>query len=168
MKNLYVLSGVACFTVLLTTGAFAEIVGEQPGTSKNPADNVPAEIQRSDPSGEAFGSGGTGPGTRGKALTGGQEKEKPDHDTRREVEKNAKYEGGGAAIAAENLNEKDKHTSKKVMKHKQRKAAAASDVGNDGPKQNPKEFQQERSDKAVQGQGLVNAQPMEKQQPANR
>jgi hypothetical protein len=167
MNTLKVLSGVAFVSVFLATGAFAEILGNQPGTSSNPKDNVPKEIQRSDPSGVPFGSGGTGPGTRGNALTGGMEKEKPEPVTRQALEQNAE-QGGGAAIAAENLNEKSKNTSKKAMKSKQRRTAGASATGNDGPKKDPKEFQQERSDKAVQGQGLVNEQPMEKQQPANR
>jgi hypothetical protein len=167
MNKIHVLTGVACVSFLLTTGAFAEILGGQPGTSSNPKDNVPKEIQRSDPSGVPFGSGGSGPGTRSNALTGGMEKEKSDPVTRQALEQNAE-QGGGAAIAAENLNEKSKNTSKKSVKNKHRKTAGASTTGNDGPKQNPKEFQQERSDKTVQGQGLVNEQPMVKQQPANR
>ncbi len=40
-----VLRGVACLGVLLGTGALVEIVGDEPGTSKNPKDNVPSEIQ---------------------------------------------------------------------------------------------------------------------------
>ena len=41
-----VLGGVACVSLLLGTGALAEIVGGEPGTSKNPKDNVPQEIQQ--------------------------------------------------------------------------------------------------------------------------
>ncbi len=46
MNALKVLSGVACMSVLLATGAYAEILGVQPGTSDNPKDNVPKKIQR--------------------------------------------------------------------------------------------------------------------------
>ena len=46
MNKVQVLSGVACVSLLLATGAFAEILGVQPGTSDNPKDNVPKEIQR--------------------------------------------------------------------------------------------------------------------------
>jgi hypothetical protein len=167
MNKIHVLTGVACVSLLLTTGAFAEVLGDQPGTSSNPKDNVPKEIQRSDPSGVPFGSGGTGPGTRSEGLTGGMVKEKPEPVTRQALEQNAE-QGGGAAIAAENLNEKSKNTSKKSVKTKHRGTAGVNATGNDGPKQNPKEFQQQNSDKTAQGQQLINAQPMEKQQPANR
>ena len=44
-----------------------------------------------------------------------------------------------------------------------RGTAGASTTGNDGPKTDPKMFQQQRSDKSVQGQQLINAQPTEKQ-----
>ena len=168
MNAVKLLGGIVCVSVLMATGALAEIEGVQPGTSSNPKDNVPAEIQRDNDSGGKLGpGGGTGPGTRSNALTGGMEKEKPEPVTRQALEQNAE-KGGGAAIAAENLNENGKNASKKAMRSKQRRTAGASDTGNDGPKENPKEFQQERSDKAVQGQGLVNGQPMKKQQPANR
>ena len=170
MNTIHVLSGVACVSVFLATGAVAEILGVQPGTSANPKDNVPTEIQRNNDSGGKFGSaGGTGPGTRSDALTGGMEKEKPEPVTRQALEQNVeKTQGGGAALAAEDLNEKSTTTAKKGMKSTHRGTVGTSATGDDGPKQNPKEFQQENSDKAVQGQGLVNAQPIEKQQPANR
>lgn len=166
MNKIHVLSGVACLSLFLATGALAEILGVQPGTSSDPKDNVPKEIQRSNPSGVPFGSGGTGPGTRGDALVG-EEKEKPDPVTQRELEQNAE-QGGGAALAAEALKEKSVSKSKKAMKTKDRKSAAPSDTGHGGPMKNPKMFQQQSSDKSVQGQGLINEQPMEKQQPANR
>lgn len=137
MNKRYVLSGALCATLLLTTGAFAEILGVQPGTSSNPKDNVPKEIQRSDPSGKPFGPGGSGPGNRSDALTGGMEKEKPEPVTRQALEQNAE-KGGGAAMAAETLDEKSTHPSKKRMKSKHREAAAASTAGNDGPKQDQK------------------------------
>ncbi len=119
MNKIRILAGVACVSVFLATGALAEILGVQPGTSDNPKDNVPKEIQRATPGGGTFGEGGTGPGTRSKALTG-MEKEKPDPVTRQELEQNAE-QGGGAALAAEDLNEKSKNTSKKGMKDGQRK-----------------------------------------------
>ena len=119
MNKIRILAGVACVSVFLATSTFAEILGVQPGTSDNPKDNVPKEIQRATPGGGTFGEGGTGPGTRSKALTD-MEKEKPDPVTRQELEQNAE-QGGGAALAAEDLNEKSKNTSKKGMKDGQRK-----------------------------------------------
>ncbi len=166
MNKVQVLSGVACVSVLLTTGALAEILGVQPGTSDNPKDNVPKEIQRGTASGGTFGPGGSGPGTRSDELAD-MKKEKPEPVTRQELEQNAER-GGGAALAAEDLNEKSKNTSKKGMKGKHRGTAGASDTGNDGPKTDPKMFQQQRSDNSVPGRQLINEQPMEKQQPANR
>jgi hypothetical protein len=169
MNALKVLGGVACVSVFLATGAVAEILGVQPGTSDNPKDNVPKEIQRSTPGGQPFGSGGTGPGSRNDALTGGMEKEKPEPVTRQELEQNVeKTHGGGAALAAEDLNEKSTNTSKKSMKSKHGGAAGASDTVNRGPKADRQMFQQQNSDKPAQGQQLINEQPQEKQQPANR
>jgi hypothetical protein len=97
MNKLHVWSGVACVSVFLATGALGEILGVQPGTSDNPKDNVPQEIQRSTPGGGSFGPGGTGPGTRSDALTGGMEKEKPESVTRRGLEKNAETGGWSGA-----------------------------------------------------------------------
>lgn len=105
MNKVQVWSGVACVSVFLATGVFAEILGVQPGTSGNPRDNVPKEIQRDNTSGGEKFSSGSGPGTRKDALTGGTEKEKSEPVTRAELEQNAES-GGGAAIAAETLNEK--------------------------------------------------------------
>jgi len=105
--------------VFLATGTLAEIMGVEPGTSDNPKDNVPKEIQRSTPGGETFGEGGSGPGTRSNALTG-MKKEKPDPVTRQELEQNAE-QGGGAALAAEDRNEKGANTSKQGMKDGRRK-----------------------------------------------
>jgi len=168
MNTIHVLSGIACVSVFLATGAVAEILGVQPGTSANPKDNVPAEIQRNNDSGGKLGAGGgTGPGTRGDALTGGMEKEKSEPVTRQALERNAE-QGGGAALAAEDLKEKSSNTSKNGMKKKHRGTAGARDSGNDGPKKDPKMFQQQRSDNTVQGQQLINKQPLEKQQAANR
>jgi hypothetical protein len=48
------------------------------------------------------------------------EKEKPEPVTRQELEHNAE-QGGGAALGAEDLNEKSKNTSKKGMKDSRRK-----------------------------------------------
>jgi hypothetical protein len=124
------------------------------------------------------------------------EKEKSQPVTRLQLERNAEP-GGGAAMAAETLDEKSTRPSKKAMKAKPRKSAAAHEAGNDGPKQNPKKFREQRSDPyvkqtreheaghegpkhhakgfreqrsepSVQGQSLINEQPMDKQQQANR
>jgi hypothetical protein len=119
MNKIHILTGVAAVSVFLATGAFAEILGVQPGTSGNPKDNVPQQIQRGTPGGETFGEGGTGPGTQSEALTG-MEKEKPEPVTRQELEHNAE-QGGGAALGAEDLNEKSKNTAKKGMKDSRRK-----------------------------------------------
>jgi len=145
MNKIHVVSSVACVSVFLATGAFAEILGVQPGTSKNPKDNVPTEIQRDDVSGGDTFPGGSGPGTRGNALTGGMEKEKSQPVTRLQLERNAEP-GGGAAMAAEELKEKNKTAAKKEKKSKQR------ETGNDGPKKDPKMFQQESSANRVQSQ----------------
>lgn len=109
-----VLGGVACLSVLLGTGAWAEMVGGEPGTSTNPTENVPAEIQRSTPSGEDFGKGGSGPGERSDALSGMNE-EKPLATTEQGLEQNAeKTDEGGAAVAAEELKEKGEQSQKDI------------------------------------------------------
>jgi hypothetical protein len=161
MNKIHLLTGVAAVSVFLATGAFAEILGVQPGTSDNPKDNVPKEILRGTPGGGTFGEGGTGPGTRSKALTE-TGMEQADIGIQQEIEHNAK-QGGGAALAAEDLNEKSKNTSKKSMKSKHRKAGGASDTRNDGPKKDPKLFRQQNSDSRAQGQQLINEQPQVKQ-----
>ncbi|MEO6542838.1 MAG: hypothetical protein ABIP05_02195 [Nitrospiraceae bacterium] len=116
MNMVRTLAGVVCVSVLLATGAVAEILGVQPGTSDNPKDNVPKEIQRSTPGGGTFGPGGTGPGTRSDALVG-EKKEKPEPVTERKLEQNVeKTHGGGAALAAEDLEEKSMEKSKKSVK----------------------------------------------------
>jgi hypothetical protein len=108
-----VLGGVACVSLLLGTGALAEIVGGEPGTSKNPKDNVPQEIQHSSPSG-GFGEGDSGPGSRSDALTG-MEKEKAVEITEEGLEKNVeKTHEGGAAVAAEELKEKGEKSHKDI------------------------------------------------------
>ena len=115
MNKVQVLSGVACMSVLLASGAFAEILGVQPGTSDNPKDNVPAKIQRD---GGALNPGDSGPGQRDDALVG-MKKEKPQPVTQQELERNVeKTHGGGAAIAAEKLGETSKaaEESTKEMK----------------------------------------------------
>jgi hypothetical protein len=117
MNKIHVVSSVACVSVFLATGAFAEILGVQSGTSTNPKDNVPTEIQRDDVSGGDKFPGGSGPGTRGNALTGGKEKEKSQPATRLQLERNAES-GGGAAMAAETLDEKSAHPSKKAKEGK--------------------------------------------------
>ena len=166
MNRIHVLSGVACVSLLLATGAMAEILGVQPGTSDNPKDNVPKEIQRGTPGGGTFGEGGTGPGTRSTALTG-MEKEKSDPVTRQELEHNAE-QGGGAALAAEDLDEKSKNTSKTGMKSNYGGATDASDTANGGPKTERQVFQQQNSDTTAQGQQLINKQPQVKQSLSNK
>lgn len=165
MNKVQVLSGVACVSVFLATGAFAEILGVQPGTSDNPKDNVPAKVQRD---GGAFNPGDSGPGQRDDALVG-MKKEKPEPVNEQQLEKNAeKTHGGGAALAAEDLKEKSKHTSKKSVKSKHSGAAGTSDSASGGPKTNRQMFRQQNSDSTAQGQELINKQLTETQQPANR
>jgi hypothetical protein len=82
----------------------AEILGVQPGTSDNPKDNVPKEIQRDGGTGSPSNSG---PGTRSDELVG-MKKEKPEPVTLQDLEQNVeKTQGGGAAIAAEDLKNGD-------------------------------------------------------------
>ena len=111
MKTLPIL-GFTCVSVFLAAVASAEILGVQPGTSSNPKDNVPKEIQRGTPGGKSFGPGGSGPGSRGDALAGGMEKEKSHPVTKQELEQNAE-QGGGAAVEAEVLKEKSERQSKR-------------------------------------------------------
>ena len=44
MKGYGILSGLVCLTFLVVNGPFGEILGEQPGISKDPKDNVPKEM----------------------------------------------------------------------------------------------------------------------------
>lgn len=148
MNKVQVLSGVACMSLLLATGALAEIEGVQPGTSANPKDNVPKEIQRE---GGDFGSGGSGPGRRSDELVG-MKKEKPEPVTQQGLEANVeKTQGGGASVAAEDLKEKSVQKTKKGvsdqrshkgMKKKPQAGSGAqagpSDAVNGGPKKEPK------------------------------
>ncbi len=162
--NIYkILGGVACVSVLLATGAFAELLGVQPGTSDNPKDNVPKEIQRSTPGGGTFGPGGTGPGTRQDSVAD-MKKEKPAPVTQQELDQNAaKTHEGGAALAAETLEEKNMRHSKQSMKSPPRDTTGTRRAGNEGPKKDPQPFEQQRTDKTQQGQPLINTQPMDKQ-----
>ena len=103
MNKMQVLNGAFCMSLLVVSGALAEIAGVQPGTSGNPKDNVPKEIQRGTASGGTFGSGGSGPGSRNDELTD-MKKEKPESVTQQQLKQNVeKTDGGGAAIAAEQL-----------------------------------------------------------------
>lgn len=110
-----VLGGVACLSLLLGTGAWAEMVGGEPGTSDNPKDNVPAKIQRSTAGGpEENFADGSGPGTRSDELVG-TKKEVPDPVTKEELEQNVeKTHEGGAAVAAEELKEKSEKSHKDI------------------------------------------------------
>jgi hypothetical protein len=93
-------------SILFATGALADVVGKEPGTSSNPEKNVPEEIQRS-ALGESDYPGGTGAGTRGDKLVG-MDKEKSEPVTEQQLEKNVeKTHGGGAAVAAEELHAED-------------------------------------------------------------
>jgi hypothetical protein len=133
MKGIGILSGLICLTLLGVSGAFGEILGEQPGTSKDPKDNVPKEIQRSALGESEYPAGSSGPGTRSDELVG-MKKEKPEAVTQQELEHNVeKTHGGGAAVAAEVLKEKELYESKEGIKHKE----AAS---NQGPKKDPQAF----------------------------
>jgi hypothetical protein len=97
------------------------------------------------------------------------EKETPGPVTQLALEQNAeKTHEGRAALAAEHPKEKSMDASKKGMKSKHPGTAGASDTGNEGPKEDPKMFQQQNSNTTAQGQQLINTQPMEKQQPASR
>jgi hypothetical protein len=110
MNRVQVVSIVACMSILLATGAMAEILGVQPGTSDNPKDNVPKEIQRD---GATVSPGGSGPGTRSDELVG-MKKEKPEPVTLQELEQHVEEtQGGGAAIAAEDLKKKSMVKSNK-------------------------------------------------------
>jgi hypothetical protein len=162
MSALKMFGVIACVSVFLATGAVAEILGVQPGTSDNPKDNVPKEIQRGTPGGGTFGPGGTGPGTRDVLVD--MNKEKPAPVTQQQLDQNAaKTHEGGAALAAETLGEKSMDNSKKSMKSTPQGTAKTRSGGNDGPKKDPQTFQQQRSDKSQQGQELINTQAMEKQ-----
>src|SRR5690349_18699531 len=164
MTALKMFGGIACVSVFLATGAVAEILGVQPGTSDNPKDNVPKEIQRSTPGGGTFGPGGSGPGTRSNELVG-MKKEKAEPVTLEDLKKDVeKTHGGASAVAAEKLKEESMHEAKTDKRATQKTTAP----GNDGPRKDPQAFRQLNSDKSVQGQDLVNEQSMDKQQPANR
>lgn len=103
MNVMKIMVGVVGISLLLGTGAFAEMVGGEPGTSKTPKSNVPDHIQRSSPSGEAALPGRSGPGDHSDALTG-MKHEKAVKKGHAELEKNVnKTKGGGAAMAAEEL-----------------------------------------------------------------
>lgn len=165
MKYLHVLSGIMCATLVLATGASAEILGVEPGTSSNPKDNVPKDIQRSTPGGGTFGPGGSGPGTRSDELVG-MKNEKSEPVTLEELKRDVeKTHGGASAVAAEKLKERSMEGAKSGKTNRQSGSAAKS---SDGPKKDPEAFRQLNSDKKVQGQDLVNQQTMEKQQPSNR
>ena len=167
MNSIHILSASACLSLLLATGAFVDILGVQSRTPDNPTDYVPKEIQQMTPSGGVFSPGGD-PGQRDDARTGIEE-ERIKFVTQLAFDRNAeKTQTGGPALAAENLQEKSKDTSKKGMKNKHRGTSGASKAGNDGPKEDPSMFQQQSSDESVQGQKLINEQPMRQQQPANR
>ncbi len=83
---LKVLAGILGLSFVLGSGALAEILEGEPGTSLNPKNNVPENIQRSDPYlyGDDF-STGSGPGSRSGELTG-LKHEKPVKEDLEELE----------------------------------------------------------------------------------
>ena len=123
-----IFGGVACLSLLLGTGVLAEMVGGEPGTSKNPKDNVPQEIQRDTPSGGDFGQGGSGPGDRSNALSG-MKKEQAVEVTEQGLEQNAeKTHEGGAARAAQEL----ERQGDEKMSHSGGAAKAAKELEAEG------------------------------------
>ena len=160
MKGIGIVSVLICLTLFVVTGASAEILGQQPGTSKDPKDNVPKDIQRSALGEAEYPPGSSGPGTRSDELVG-MKKEKPAPVTQQELEQNVeKTHGAGAAVAAEALEEKELYESKDGTKHKE---ASGKDLGKQGPEKDPQAFRDLNSDKNAQGQDLINKQPMDKQ-----
>ncbi len=160
MKGIGIVRGLICLTLFVANGAFGEILGQQPGTSKDPKDNVPKDIQRSALGESEYPAGSSGPGTRSDELVG-MKKEKPEPVTQQELEQNVeKTHGGGAAVAAEALEEKELYESKDGIQHKER---AGKDLDKQGPKKDPQAFRDLNSDKEAQGQDLINKQPMQKQ-----
>jgi len=113
MNALKVLTSVLGLCLVLGTGVFAEILEGEPGTSLNPKDNVPENIQRNDP--YLYGddsSVGSSPGSRSDALTG-LKHEKPVKEGLKELEENVqKTHEGAAAMAAEELKMKSLEHSK--------------------------------------------------------
>lgn len=113
MNACKVLGSVLGLSLLLGTGAFAEILEGEPGTSTNPKDNVPEEIQRSSDSLHEDGPQSRGPGERSDALTG-LKHEKPVKEGHEELQRNVdKTNAGGAAMAAEELEQKSREKSQK-------------------------------------------------------
>lgn len=113
MKMIAILSGIACLSVVLATGTFAEMKGGESGTSTKPEGNVPEKIQRSAPSGEESLPGGSGPGTRSEELTGMEDVEAGKKGHAKSGENVDETHGGKAAEAAEELQEENMKKSKK-------------------------------------------------------
>ncbi len=116
MNVCQVLGGVACLSLLLGTGALAEMVGGEPGTSNNPKDNVPDKIQHSEPylNEDNPSPVTSGHGDRSDELVG-MKKEVPEPVTKEGLEQNAeKTHAGGAAVAAEELMEKSEKSHKDI------------------------------------------------------
>src|SRR5688572_1139590 len=61
---------ILCLSMVPVTTARADVVGKEPGTSPNPEDNVPKNIQRSALGESAYPTGSSGPGTRSDELVG--------------------------------------------------------------------------------------------------
>ena len=165
MNALRVLSGVACVSVCLATGALAEHRGIQPGGSDNSTSSVPEKIQGAS---GAVSQGDSSTGQRDDTMAGVKE-EKSVAPTQKELELNVeKTRGGGAAVAAQELNaEKSSKDmsgqgSDKVTKNKPQTGSGAqsgtSEAGRDGSK-DANNSQQQKSDKTAQGRPFINEQP---------
>jgi len=112
MYPLKVLAMVIGLSLVLGTGALAEILGGEPGTSKNPKANVPEQIQRESDS-LYEDSPSSGPGERSNALTG-LKHEKPVTEDHEALQENVdKTHGGGAAMAVEELEQRSREKSHK-------------------------------------------------------
>ena len=116
MDGFKLLGSVLGLSLLFGTGVFAEILEGEPGTSKNPKDNVPEQIQR-DSDSLHEDSPSSGPGERSDSLTG-LKHEKPVPQDHEALQKNVdKTNAGGAAMAAGNLNRRRTYLLKARQSH---------------------------------------------------
>lgn len=74
----YVLSGIMCASLVFATATYSEILGGEPGTSSNPKDNVPKDIQGARRGEARLGPGVAGP-VRGR-VSRHEEREIGTHD----------------------------------------------------------------------------------------
>lgn len=100
---------MVCASVFVATSAM--LMGKEPGTSDNPKDNVPKDIQRSALGESSFPKGSSGPGTRSDDLVG-MKKEKPEPVTEQQLDQNVEStHASGAALAAQEVEEQGKYES---------------------------------------------------------